>query len=181
MPASAPTSSKPVGSSVEPCPLKKSTILVQVQREDTKQFLAGVDVKLDGPTKGNGKTSAGSGIVLFDPVDPGSYQTDVTLTGKQAEEFEKPQPVKFSVEPGEDKAVLVEVKRITHWVAIALVDEDDHPVPEARYRITLPDGVIKEGRLNAAGTARLEDVQPGNCKISFPDYDGDDWRAAKGT
>lgn len=180
MSASASTSSKPVGSSVEPCPLEKSTILVQVQREDTKQFLGGVDVKLDGPTNGNAKTSAGSGIVLFDPVDPGSYQSDVTLAGKQSEEFEKPEPVKFSVERGEDKAVLVEVRRIMHWVAIALVDQDNQPVSGARYRVTLPDGAVREGRLDAGGSARLEDIHPGNCKISFPDYDGDDLRAIQG-
>src|ERR1043166_9560825 len=127
MAGNQPGSDKKVGASTEPCPLQKSSILVQVQRQDTKDFIGGVTVKLDGPTPGSGQTSSGTGSKLFDSVDPGSYQGEVTLTGQQAEEFEKPRLPPFSVTPREDKVVIVEVKSLNHWIEIVLTDEVGNP------------------------------------------------------
>lgn len=67
----------------------------------------------------------------------------------------------------------------TTWIAIRLVDEADpsRPVPHVRYRITLPDGAAREGRVDAAGYARVDGIDPGTCKVTFPDLDGRDWQA----
>lgn len=66
----------------------------------------------------------------------------------------------------------------TTYVAIEMVDEDGKPVSGVRYRVTLPGGVVREGRLSATGYARLDGVDPGSCKISFPELDGSSWDKA---
>ena len=64
------------------------------------------------------------------------------------------------------------------WIEIALRAEDEphDPVPFARYRVTLPDGSIKEGKLDEEGKARVEGVDPGTCQVTFPDMDASEWR-----
>lgn len=68
------------------------------------------------------------------------------------------------------------------WIAIELVDEatPPRPVAHARYRITLPGGDIREGRLDAMGLARVDGIESGVCEVTFPDIDGREWRAALG-
>jgi hypothetical protein len=64
------------------------------------------------------------------------------------------------------------------WVEIELVDDNDEPVPGARYRVTLPDGSVDEGTLDAKGFARVAGFEPGACKVEFPDFDGEIWDKA---
>ncbi len=63
------------------------------------------------------------------------------------------------------------------WVGILLVDDSDPPEPVAyaRYRVELPDGSTREGILDQDGRARIDGIDPGSCKISFPGYDHRDW------
>lgn len=59
-----------------------------------------------------------------------------------------------------------------HWIAIVLRDEHDRPVAGAEYRIRLPSGEIRRGKLNPQGYAReMEIDSPGTCRIDFPDFD----------
>ncbi len=77
------------------------------------------------------------------------------------------------------KAQPTPFKKKKTWIEILLVDEQEQPVADRRYRITLPDGVtVKEGRTDARGHARLEEIDPGTCKVSFPDMDRGVWRRA---
>lgn len=62
------------------------------------------------------------------------------------------------------------------WIAIVLKDEEGTPQGGTRYRITLPDGTIAEGTLDAKGEARVEGFDPGNCKVTFPDLDQKTWK-----
>jgi hypothetical protein len=65
------------------------------------------------------------------------------------------------------------------WIEIELVDEEDEPVPGEAYRITLPDGeTVAEGTLSDKGFARVDGIDPGSCKITFPDLDKDAWEKA---
>jgi hypothetical protein len=64
------------------------------------------------------------------------------------------------------------------FVEVKLVDQDGKPVPNERYRLKLPDGSVKDGRLNDSGSVRFDGIDPGNCDISFPDLDTKDWKAA---
>lgn len=75
----------------------------------------------------------------------------------QPPEIEEPEPVELS------------------WIEIELVDEADQPVPGERYELTLPDGKIRKGTLDANGLARVEGLPPGNCQISFPRLDLAAW------
>ena len=68
-----------------------------------------------------------------------------------------------------------EKKDKTAWIEIILVDMEGKPVPGVKYRITPPGGSPVEGRLNEHGQAGLYSIEPGNCKITFPDLDKDAW------
>ena len=72
-----------------------------------------------------------------------------------------------------------EAKKRPHWIEIELIDEQGKPVPGEHYRITLPDGTtLAEGRLNEKGRARVDGIDPGMCKVTFPDLDRTTWRPA---
>lgn len=61
------------------------------------------------------------------------------------------------------------------WIKIQLIGEDDKPIPGEKYRVELPDGSTREGTLDAEGIAGFEEIDPGTCKITFPDLDQDAW------
>lgn len=62
------------------------------------------------------------------------------------------------------------------WVEIELLDEHGKPVPSEPYRIELPDGSVTEGSTDDRGRARVDGIDPGNCKISFPLLDQRSWK-----
>lgn len=64
------------------------------------------------------------------------------------------------------------------WIEIALVDDQDNPVPNERFRLELPDGTTRTGSLGGDGKARITGIDPGTCKVSFPDFDASEWAAA---
>ena len=59
------------------------------------------------------------------------------------------------------------------WVEFIVVDKEGEPVPGVRYRVKLPDGTMQEGVLDAYGQANFYEIDPGTCKITFPDLDQD--------
>ena len=63
------------------------------------------------------------------------------------------------------------------WIEIELVDEEGQPVPGTKYKITTPDGQVKQGQLNSQGVARVDSINPGNCTITFPELDKDAWES----
>ncbi|MEZ5425018.1 MAG: type VI secretion system tip protein TssI/VgrG [Pyrinomonadaceae bacterium] len=62
------------------------------------------------------------------------------------------------------------------WIEVTLEDEDGNPVPGERYLVVLPDGsTVASGTLDENGYAKISNIDPGNCKITFPDRDGLSW------
>ena len=62
------------------------------------------------------------------------------------------------------------------WIAIRLIDEDGNPVPDVAYSVTLPDGSIMTGSLDDQGCARFDDIDPGQCQVSFPEIHAKEWK-----
>lgn len=58
-----------------------------------------------------------------------------------------------------------------HWIEIELLDDSGVPVADELYLVEMPDGSKITGRTDASGRARVEDVDPGTAKVSFPDLD----------
>ena len=44
-----------------------------------------------------------------------------------------------------------------------------------RYRVKLPGGEVKEGNLNSYGQAGFYELDPGSCKVTFPELDEEAW------
>ncbi|HKV24491.1 MAG TPA: hypothetical protein VJN93_07850 [Candidatus Acidoferrum sp.] len=63
-----------------------------------------------------------------------------------------------------------------HWVEVELVDQAGKGMAGEPYQIELPDGSATEGNLDSQGRARIDSIDPGNCKISFPNIDKKSWR-----
>jgi len=66
------------------------------------------------------------------------------------------------------------------WIELELKDDDDQPVPFARYLVIPPDDRPREGFLDQHGFARVNGIPPGSCKIRFPDFDGRSWEPEGG-
>jgi type VI secretion system secreted protein VgrG len=64
------------------------------------------------------------------------------------------------------------------WIEIQLKDEMGKPVPGEAYRILLADGSAAEGSLDEQGFARVDGIDPGTAKITFPNLDQDTWEPA---
>ena len=63
-----------------------------------------------------------------------------------------------------------------HWIEIELVDEAGKPVAGEPYSITLPDGTtVADGTLDEKGCARVENIDAGTCKVTFPNRDKAAW------
>lgn len=63
------------------------------------------------------------------------------------------------------------------WIEIRMFGADDKPLPGVAYRLVLPDGQTREGRLDGEGTARVDGITPGQCVVSFPELDEEAWEA----
>lgn len=61
------------------------------------------------------------------------------------------------------------------WIEICLIGEDRKPIPGERYKIELPDGSTREGRLDDKGLARVDGIDPGSCTVTFPALDEEAW------
>lgn len=81
-----------------------------------------------------------------------------------------------SAEPAITPSQLAQL--VKHWVEIELVDETGAPVPDVSYSITAPDNQVYTGVTDAAGMARVDNIPPGQCQISFPELDKDAYKAA---
>jgi hypothetical protein len=71
-----------------------------------------------------------------------------------------------------------EDKKETAWIEIKLLDMNGDPVPDEKYEIELPKGAKVSGKTDAQGMARHTGIDPGTCKVTFPDLDKEAWEAA---
>ena len=71
-----------------------------------------------------------------------------------------------------------ENKEKKSWIEIELVDEAGKPMAGEPYQITLPDGSVDSGSLDDKGFVHVKNMDPGSCKITFPNLDKDAWEEA---
>jgi hypothetical protein len=64
-----------------------------------------------------------------------------------------------------------EEKKPTAWVEFELVDSEGEPLAGVGYKLTLPDGSTREGKVDARGRVRVEGIEPGECVVTFPELD----------
>ena len=101
---------------------------------------------------------AGDLIALIAPSVPGPSGGTKAKRAPAQEEFVPYQPAESP-------------KRVTGWIAIELIDDEGAPYPDEFYRLELPDGSTRQGRLDREGKARIENIPEGTCKVFFPDLD----------
>jgi len=141
--------------------------------------LTGSTVTLDGSTtninSGPGSSPGSfSGASLVSPAPPEApAEVGTSESGSMAEVT----PHKVSSEDSEDDSE-DESSAEKSWIEIELLDEDDNPVPGEKYQIELPDGSVAQGTLDENGFARVERIESGDCKITFPNLDKDAWKKA---
>jgi len=138
------------------------------------------------PKSGSACTSveptAPNEVIAADEADPGKV---AKTKAKQIEKEEgkygstpvKPfQPADTNSASNSDDDAKEEEKK--SWIEIELVDEEEQPVPGEKYEITLPDKTVAKGTLDAKGFVRVDGIDPGTCKVTFPELDKDAWSKA---
>jgi hypothetical protein len=80
-------------------------------------------------------------------------------------------PLLAQVPPSPAAREKQEEKKPTAWVEFELVDSEGEPLAGVGYRLTLPDGSTREGKVDARGRVRVEGVEPGECSVTFPELD----------
>lgn len=109
-----------------------------------------------------------------DKADPG----DVEQVKAQQRQTQTGKYGSVKTQPYKPPQTAAEKETKKSWIEIEMVDEEDQPVPGEAYKITLPDGqTIAEGTLNDKGFTRVDGIEQGTCKITFPDLDKDAWEA----
>jgi hypothetical protein len=58
------------------------------------------------------------------------------------------------------------------WIEFTLTDENDNPIPNQRYLLTLPDRDVRSGTLDVNGHGKEQNIPPGRSVIEFLDLKG---------
>jgi hypothetical protein len=77
---------------------------------------------------------------------------------------------------GGDTAEAAPPPDLKTWIEVELIDEEGLSVAYAKYKIKLPDGSTQDGSLDANGSDRISEIDPGVCEVWFPDFDARDWK-----
>jgi len=106
-----------------------------------------------------------------DEADPGQVEQTKTAQreAKKGKYGSTPIQVHKKTEENKDK---------THWIEVVLIDDEDAPVPGETVEIEGPDGTVSTRSTDAKGKVKVENLDPGSCKIRFPNLDAEAWEPA---
>ena len=62
------------------------------------------------------------------------------------------------------------------FIEIVLENQRGEPVGNALCHLKLSDGTLRKVRLDATGRLRVPGIDPGQCEVSFPEFDAGEWR-----
>ncbi len=132
---------------------------------------------MPSPKSGN----AGSAV---SPADPKEAQEADNADPGEADKVKAEQRLRKSgkygqtpVKPLKPPQSAQDRQQKRSWIEIELVDKKNKPVPGEAYRVTLPDGqTVAEGTLDEKGFARVDGIDPGTCKITFPNLETQAWK-----
>ena len=109
-----------------------------------------------------------------DSADPGeTAEVKARQREQKAGKYGAQKPAPFKPPTKEE----IKEKKLV-WIEIEMVDEAGAPVSGEKYKIETADGQVSEGTLGSDGKARLDGIEPGSCKVSFPDLDAEAWEKA---
>jgi len=102
--------------------------------------------------------------LAFQPIAPSVPKSPRTVSGS------KTHGRGGGTGSGEGDSNCGEIARAHHqrWIVFLLTSESRAPVANARYKVTLSDGSVQEGRTDRAGFVCLRGVPGGNAKIEWP-------------
>lgn len=111
------------------------------------------------------------------PADPKkAIDADQANPGEMDREAGKRQDDSASGEAYKPPSSQDEREQKISWIEIEMVDQEDQPLPGVPYKITLPDGkTVAQGTLDEKGFARVDYIDPGSCKVTFPTLDQEAW------
>ena len=143
-------------------------------------------INIQGPmTMINSGGSAGSGsaaslvpptaVIAADPADSAQHGGESQYS-PLGEKRPKAPPNDAAGGGARHDADAEENRDKKHFIEVELLDDDGKPVPGEAVCVTLPDGsTASSGVTNEKGLYRVDNIDPGSCKISFPNLDKDAW------
>ncbi len=133
-----------------------------------------------GDTCAHGGTIVlGCPTVMIGEVMPGAPPVIVPPFAVPAQPELKSSEKKTTAPPtkkSEQKSTKKEEKKKTDWIEVEVTDEDGKPMVGEKYEIELPDGSVKRGVTDMKGKVKLQGIDPGQCKITFPERKDSDKR-----
>lgn len=129
------------------------------------------------PSAKSGK--AGSAVAPINPKVP--HEADKADPGEMAKvkaEQKESQSGKYGAPEEKPFKKSTDDEDRKSWIEIELVNEEGNPVAGEPFKVTLPDESMFSGTLNEKGFYRIEGIDQGTCKITFPNLDKDAWEKA---
>ncbi|HKA90297.1 MAG TPA: SpaA isopeptide-forming pilin-related protein [Haliangiales bacterium] len=120
-----------------------------------------------GPPGGPPPGAAGGGGGAGAAGGPGGAGGGAAGAAGEGDQSTRPSPSSEQLAEKPDKTAVIE---------FVLKDQNGKPVPDVKFKITLDDGTVKEGKTDAQGRARVLGLKPGQGKLTFPDLDAHDWK-----
>ena len=93
------------------------------------------------------------------------------------EEADKATPGKDATYTGEPREMppIEEAPVQGQWISIDLKTDDGKPVAGEPYEITAPSGLVLRGTLDVNGFAKRWVPEPGQCPVTFPRLNPQEW------
>ena len=139
-------------------------------------------VKLNsGPGSSPASGKAGSAVSPAEPkaADPADKADPGEVETVKAEQRQQEAGKYGSVQAKPHKPAQTDEEQAgkKSWIEIELVDQHQKPVPGEPYIVTLPDGhTAATGTLDEKGFARVDGIEPGTCKVTFPNLEKQAWK-----